>query len=410
MDKSIPIVVIAYNRPKALERLLSSLLKADYPGEVELIISVDGGGDQQVKTLANDFQWPFGEKKLIYHESNQGLRNHVLSCGDISRDYDGVIVLEDDLFVSPDFYRYTLDAYSFYKDDPKIAGISLYSHSYNETAQFPFVPLDDGTDAFFFQYASSWGQFWPRKAWEDFRQWYDGVENRIVSKELLPENIRLWPENSWKKFFIEYLIRNDLYFVYPRKSLTTIFGDEGTNIRFRETFLQVPLWEGKRSFTFRGFEESTAVYDTWCEILLDRLRKMCDNLPDIDFAVDLYGMKTLKEITNPYILTTRRCRNPIMTFGREMIPQEANVIHNIPGKEIKLGKITDFDDQGYFFKLLKVHEKKELAYRYPIREYHFGKKKLIVTNRSDNKMTDPAFLFKKTISTAKYAWKYFFGK
>ena len=160
----IPIIIVAFNRPKALERLLNSLLKASYPGEVELVISVDGekegredgktiGKGEEVRRVASGFEWPFGEKKLIFHEKNLGLRRHVIFCGELNKDYEGVIVLEDDLYVAPSFYNYTLQAFEFYKGDPKIAGISLYSHAYNETAQFPFRPLSDDSDVFFMRRA-----------------------------------------------------------------------------------------------------------------------------------------------------------------------------------------------------------------------------------------------------------------
>jgi GT2 family glycosyltransferase len=228
MFTSVPIIVIGYNRPKAIERLLNSLLKASYPGIVDLIISIDGGkgdwekggqgdgetrrrgdkktgrGGEEVREVAVNFKWPFGTKKLIFHETNMGLRKHVLSCGDLSKDYDGVIVLEDDLYVSPVFYQYTLQAFDYYKDDLKIAGISLYSHAYNETAQFPFRPLTDDSDVFFLQYAASLGQFWSRENWSAFREWYDalepGDESTGHSTGHLPTNIRLWPETSWKLY------------------------------------------------------------------------------------------------------------------------------------------------------------------------------------------------------------------
>ena len=45
MIADIPIVVIGYNRPQALERLLHSLSRADYRQEVTLYISLDGSGD-----------------------------------------------------------------------------------------------------------------------------------------------------------------------------------------------------------------------------------------------------------------------------------------------------------------------------------------------------------------------------
>ncbi len=296
MDAYVPIIVVGYNRPKAIGRLLNSLLKASYPGVVDLIISIDGEkgdkvtrgqGDkemgrkgeeetrrrgEEVREIVTNFEWPFGAKKMIFHDTNMGLRNHVLSCGDLSKDYDGVIVLEDDLYVSPVFYEYALQAYAYYKDDPKIAGISLYSHAYNETAQFPFRPLADDSDVFFLQYAASLGQFWSRKGWTAFREWYDLLPgdkspgNSPGNSAILPANIRLWPESSWKKYFISYIVQQDLYFVYPRFSLTTHFGDEGTNLRIFENLFQVPLWLEKQKFQFKPFKDSCAVYDIYCEI------------------------------------------------------------------------------------------------------------------------------------------------
>jgi len=79
MIASIPIIVVGYNRPKAIERLLNSLLKASYPRAVDLIISIDGEGENSVKEIAANFTWPHGEKRLIFHDNNLGLRNHVLS-------------------------------------------------------------------------------------------------------------------------------------------------------------------------------------------------------------------------------------------------------------------------------------------------------------------------------------------
>jgi len=412
MVHSIPIVVVAYNRPKALERLLSSLLKADYPGPVELIISIDmeagnrGKGDE-VRGIAADFVWPFGDKKLIFHEENLGLRKHVLACGDLSRDYDGVIILEDDLYVSPEFYHFTLQAFEYYRDDPGIAGISLYSHAYNETAQFPFIPLNDGTDVFFLQYASSWGQFWSRKQWSRFRSWYDQTGSQGITKTLLPPNIQLWPESSWKKYFIEYLIRNGFYFVYPRVSLTTVFGDEGTNIRLLETFLQVPVLSGKRAFIFQKLEASNAVYDTWCEILPDRLKRIWKEAPEEDFDVDLYGMKSKTSVRSEMLISSRQCHAPVKSFGREMKPHEGNLINNIPGDYFSFGKNEDFSDPPYLARLLNCHQKRELSYWYPIREYHFAGSKLLTTQRTKKLYFDPGFIVRKFTVMLSYAFRYF---
>jgi len=437
MENAIPVIVVGYNSPKAIQRLLNSLLKAAYPGSVDLIISIDGRkgdgetgrkgeegrqGDkekrgEEVRKIVKNFEWPFGEKKMIFHDANMGLRKHVLSCGDLSRDYDGVIVLEDDLYVSPEFYHYTLEAFNYYEGDKKIAGISLYSHAYNETAQFPFRPLADDSDVFFLQYAASLGQFWSREGWKRFRDWYDAIlpgdespGNSDKSPGNLPPNIKLWPETSWKKYFIWYIVEHDLYFVYPRFSLTTHFGDEGTNMRVFENLFQVQLWLEKKKFQFRPFDESSAVYDVYCEIVPSGLKKLVPALSGHDFETDLYGMKSKGHSPENMFLSSRHCSKPVMTFGREMRPHEMNFPAGIEGDYFSLGNKEDFEEKNYFVRLLKCHEKKELAYWYTIREYHFYKSRLLNTGRSSKYWLDPRFFFRKVIIMMKYTYRYFVKK
>jgi len=434
MENAIPVIVVGYNRPKAIQRLLNSLLKAAYPGSVDLIISIDGAkgdkgtkgqGDkekrrpgeegtrsEEVRKVVKNFEWPFGEKKMIFHDTNMGLRKHVLSCGDLSRDYDGVIVLEDDLYVSPDFYHYTLKAFDYYKEDKKIAGISLYAHAYNETAQFPFKPLADDSDVFFLQYAASLGQFWSREGWAAFRDWYDRLpeDESPGNSAILPPNIRLWPETSWKKYFISYIVQQDLYFVYPRFSLTTHFGDEGTNMRVFENLFQVQLWLEKHEFQFKPFNESSAVYDVYCEMVPSRLKKLVPDLSGHDFETDLYGMKSKGPSPEKMFLSSRLCSKPVMTFGREMRPHEMNMMAGIEGDYFSLGNKEDFEEKNYFVRLLKCHEKKELAYWYTIREYHFYKNRLLTTGRSSKYWLDPGFFFRKATIMINYTYRYFVKK
>jgi hypothetical protein len=411
VNPGIAIVAIGYNRPAALERLLQSIARARFPESVKLYISLDGGGGEPVARVAREFHWEHGEKQLILHGKNLGLREHVLRCGDLSQQHDALIALEDDLVVSPGFYDYALQSFSFYKDDPQIGGISLYHHAYNETAQFPFIPISDGSDVYFLQYASSWGQMWTKEQWRNFRSWYDKsgrTDNSIAAA--LPPNIRLWPENSWKKYFIAYLNKNDLFFVFPRVSLITLFGDEGTNLRIRETFLQVPLWYGERLFVFTKLELSSAVYDTWCEILPDRLKKLWKGMEGRDFGVDLYGMKSKDDVSAAYIISGRRCKSPERSFGREMRPQEENLAREIPGNYFHLGKKEDFEEPPYLARLLKCHEKKELSYWYPVREYHFSGDRILATEKKAGSLKDPAFLYRKFTTSVKYAWRYFTGR
>ena len=371
VNYNIPIVVIAHNRPKSLDRLLKSLQEAEYSRETRLIISIDGGENVETIRLAKDFSWRFGIKEIIIHEKNLGIREHVLSCGDIALKYDGIVLLEDDLFVSPVFYHFVTKAIGFYEADENIGGFSLYSHQYNETAQLPFKPVSDASDVFFFQYASSWGQFYTKRHWNEFKEWYMLNENTtFVEEDGIPPNILNWPDSSWKKYFIEYIIEKDKYFVFPRVSLTTNFGDPGFHMDFKEKYLQVPLQYEKRKFNFKNFNDSNCIYDVFCEILPKCLKKLAPHLAGYDFGVDLFGIKKLSTIHHPLLLTTKKFSSSIISFAKEMKPLEANVIENLHGNEIGLTRMEDCEDPPYASKLYAYHDEGELLYHYNLRFLH----------------------------------------
>ena len=126
-NENTAIVVIAYNRVLPLKRLLGSLARADYPkdSDIPLIISIDKSDNEEVLQAAEAFSWEHGEKRIITHEKRLGLKKHVLECGNHSRQYGSVILLEDDLFIMRDFYHYTRAALDFVKADKRIGGVSL---------------------------------------------------------------------------------------------------------------------------------------------------------------------------------------------------------------------------------------------------------------------------------------------
>lgn len=78
-NPNISIVTVGYNKPDAMMRLLNSLLVADYLGDrVDLIVRIEKGPRQaEIVKRANEFIWPFGEKRVRTFPSlgsNAGLR------------------------------------------------------------------------------------------------------------------------------------------------------------------------------------------------------------------------------------------------------------------------------------------------------------------------------------------------
>ncbi|MFW5700074.1 MAG: hypothetical protein ACOCWM_00155 [Cyclobacteriaceae bacterium] len=381
------IVVVAYNRLNSIKRLLGSLKKGNYPYNTKLVISIDyAPGNSPVVEYAREYEWEAGDKKVIVHPSNIGLRNHIISCGDFSLEYGSVIILEDDLYVSPHFYSYAQQVMEFYSAEPNIGGIALFNYQHIENTQHPepFRPLADDSDVYFLQYACSSGQIWTADQWKAFRKWYD-TNPDIKTVRGMPEHVLMWPERSWKKFFIAFLIETNRYFVYPRYSLTTNFDDVGTN-RGMSTFeVQSVLLIAERRFSFKSFRDSESVYDAHFEMQPETLKHYNGKLKDYNFSVDLYGHKNIDRINEDFILTTKKCTSPVYSFARSLKPHEMNIMFDIQGEDIflcnkkyidrlvKREKVRKFvSDFNYYYRNILEMNEIMLFVRYKI--YNIGVK------------------------------------
>lgn len=360
--KHIPaIVTIGYNRPKSMERLLKSVENAHYPEgvSVPLVISIDNSGDDNVVKAAEEFEWTHGEKRIIAREVRMGLKEHVLACGDLTEEYGSIIVLEDDLYVSPAFYEYSQKALDFTYEDEMVGGVSLYNHLFDVHARMAFAAIDDGYDNWYFQFASSWGQAYTKGQWAAFRSWYAEHKDEPITGSDVPANVAGWSEKSWLKFYITYLIRTDKYFIYPRISYTTNFGDVGSHAVKADADLQVPLCGAEKSLycAFSRVENSKAVYDAYFENV---------KLADEDIVIDLYGTKPvmdmLKDNTDiKYVLSSRPLPFKIVkSYGRQMRPLDANVVYEVEGDDLRLYDVKVADK-------VKSEDTEALKYLYEYR-------------------------------------------
>ena len=336
---NIAIVIPCYNRAQSLQRLLHSLQEACYQNDkVDLIFSIDHSGTDCVQKVAESFSWHFGEKKLILHQTNIGLKNNILACGDLVEIYEAVIVLEDDLYVAKDFYHFAKQAALYYVNDSHIAGISLFSYRYAEMGYFLFYPFHDEKDTFFIQWPSSWGQLWTRGQWRNFRKWL--ARNRDITRLNIPAAVKAW-EHSWKKYFIAYMVDADKYFVYPYVAFTNEFGTAGIHYRGQENVNTVDLFMGVDvGYGFRDFEEESLFrYDCFFQ-LADRVVQIDD--VDYNMCFDLYSNKELKNLTSDYVVTSRNQPNPVHTLGHTHIPFECNILQGVAGDFFYLVKREEF--------------------------------------------------------------------
>ena len=331
------IVTVGYNRPACMQRLLASLDAAHYPQDIPLIVSLDNCGNDAVEQAVKAFTWHHGEKKILTHPERLGLKKHILSCGELTKQYENIIVFEDDLYVSPYWFDFVTAAVERYGSDERIAGIGLYNYDFCQNSGYPFSPIADGNDVFFIRHACSWGQVWSSDKWAAFRKWYESNSAPFDNAPEVPANVNRWNEKSWLKYHVRYCIDTDKYFVFPRESLTTNFSTAGSHSKRNSNLYQVPLLSGKRSYALPTLDESGAVYDAFFENtrLADHLGVKADEL-----CVDLYGVRE-NSAGKKYWLTERDADYAVVrSFGLEFKPRDANILYDIEGDVFRLYDTT----------------------------------------------------------------------
>lgn len=368
---NLAIVIVAYNRHHALSNLLHSVaaLNVGKDRAVDLIISIDNKGTAPVIKISEEFVWDYGSKRVIVHEEKLGLKKHFFWAGDLTQEYDNVLFLEDDLYLSPFALDFVDEYVKTFSQDDRIAGASLYNPILCEFIKCKFYQVQDGYDNFFFQHPY-WGNIWSKRKWMLFKQWFEEYQYK---PEILPYNVRLWGEKSFKKIYIQYLIETKRYIVYPRNSYITNMGVKGTHNDYDAIQFQVVLENGHRDLKFSTLEQSDAIYDAFYEISADVLKRYYPTLKDYDFSVDLLGVKD--RVSEQYILTSRSVSSAIISFDNAMRPLEQNIILGILGQGISLSRTDDVIMEIHGIRKKFYLEKlcaSDIMRNYPVRFKHLA--------------------------------------
>ena len=326
----LAIVVVGYNKPKGLARLLAALNNAQYDEEdIPLVISIDASGNESVYECARCFDWKHGQKYVNIESERLGLKKHIFQCAGLTNLFQGVIILEDDIFVSPYFYHYAKNALNYYQDNDKIAGISLYNEEMNGFVGVPFQPEQNGFDVYAWQTVCSWGEIWNKRMWTEFLQWlkeWDGDFSKID----MPSTIKGWTR-AWSKFYYAFMISTDRYFIYPYVALTTNFNDAGGEHGGGDTGLvQVSLQQGRCDYKFAPFNELVK-YDVYTHNMAISSWLNLDG----SLSVDFYGQRDIyntRYVLSPFSLPYKK----LVGYSLSMRPWELNVKYSIKGNDLYL--------------------------------------------------------------------------
>lgn len=167
-----PIVIFAFNRPKALQQMINSL-KTNYSlyKQSEKFVFIDGPryeNDQhkinEVVKIAQTIT-----PNVTVSITNKGLGTSIITgVNSVFQKYKKAIILEDDLICTPNFLSYMNQALDFYEKDERIISVCGYGLKIKR-------PKNYVGDVYLSGRSSSWGWATWKDRWEqidwDIKDW-----------------------------------------------------------------------------------------------------------------------------------------------------------------------------------------------------------------------------------------------
>ncbi len=163
MHRSAPIAVFAYDRPAHLEIALSALARCPGFDPDRLHVFCDAAAREEdvpgcaaAREVARRWVGRRGGR-LVERPRNYRFRNLTEAIGELCADRGRVVVVEDDVVVSPDFLAYVDAALDRYAEDPRVFMVGGYMYA----AEHPPEPA-----LFFAPIALAWGWATWKRAWD----------------------------------------------------------------------------------------------------------------------------------------------------------------------------------------------------------------------------------------------------
>jgi hypothetical protein len=241
-----PLAVFAYRRPEHLRRAAASLAANRDAPATDLYIFCDGAKGlrdaadvQAVRAVAHAVTG-FGSLTVIERDSNLGLAASLIAgVTQVVEGHDRVIVVEDDLMLSPHFLAFMNQALDRYADEERVASVHAYL--------FPVRHVLP--DSFFLKGAECWGWATWRRAWRRFnsdaadllRQIRDrGLEYEFDLDGTYHYTATLEAQargkiDSWAIRWRASCYLADMLTLYPGRSLVRNAGFDGTGVHCDES-------------------------------------------------------------------------------------------------------------------------------------------------------------------------------
>ena len=242
MSLLAPIALFVYNRPKHTRQTIEALLLNSQAKHSDLYIFSDAPKNETAKAAVEEVRGyvrqvsGFNKVNIIERASNWGLANSVIDgVSRLCEEFGKVIVLEDDLVVSPYFLEYMNEGLARYEHDIKVMQIAGYMFLVN-------INIED--DALFMPLTTSWGWATWKRAWQHFDPNAKGYELLLKNSDLkrsfdlddkypyfkMLESQKKNKVDSWAiRWYLSVFMLKGLV-LYPKLSLVENFGFDGSGV------------------------------------------------------------------------------------------------------------------------------------------------------------------------------------
>lgn len=255
-EVDLRLIVITYNRMVSVMKLLNSLQNLELDGDKAILeIWVDRNNKGQIHNetfeAVSKFKWKKGQTRVHVQTSHAGILGQwidtwrpknappyqknlkaIESVPFNANDYhEIVLILEDDLNVSSQAYRWLKAAHRKYVDYKDYAGTSLWSDFVVAHNTMKRLKVAKNQSAFMYTCLGTWGFSPQPKLWAEFQDWYHETRSSPNASKFHPYVEGALP-TSWYKQFEASGTQDgmwEMWFIYfaDMKKAFTVFNNLG---------------------------------------------------------------------------------------------------------------------------------------------------------------------------------------
>lgn len=267
------IALFVYNRPKHTRQTIEALLLNSQAKYSDLYIFSDAPKNETAREAVEEVRGyikqisGFNKVSIVERNTNWGLASSIIDgVTKLCEEFGRVIVLEDDLVVSPHFLDFMNSGLDRYELEEKVMQIAGY--------MFP-LNIQTKEDAFFMPLTTSWGWATWKRAWQHFDPNAKGYELLLKNSDLkrsfdiddkypyfkMLESQKKNKVDSWAiRWYLSVFMLKGLV-LYPKLSLVENFGFDGSGVNcIASGFTNIPIDTGFRVTKMPGEIELSDTY------------------------------------------------------------------------------------------------------------------------------------------------------